>query len=766
MDDRTAKLLLQAGWVHQLTRRLVKDEHLAADIAQDTLVVGLARRDTTTPDNRGWLAGIARRLAVHAARRRRHRELSELVTARRADDDPERRADERLRLHELLSRAVRELPEPYRTAVALRFFDNLAPRAIARQRRQTAAAVRQQVHRGLLMLRARLDREYGERDAWLVPFAALLRQPRWLPARPSPTTVAVLVAAAALAVVVLTAWSAHRAAADGEPPAPVAPEAEPPPQALAPSVPETFARDHSALGAGPQDPRGHPDPATLTARVEAYLQPLVRMNLFAGSVLVAQGGRVLLQKGYGSADVAAGTANSPSTRFKLMSTSKTVTAVATLRLVQQGRLALRDPVGKHLGDWPAAWREVTVHDLLDHTSGIPNLETAWTQAERTAKVRGLPAWPAFLATLQPPPLASRPGTAAAYSNFNFELLGLVVERVGGQPFRSFVQREVLEPAGMRDTGFDDGSRAEGLAVGCCRGRDGAPEPSQQDMSVIQAAGGLWSTVGDLYRFDRALRSDALLGEAARRQLFAPRQGTYACGFETAPIHGHACLHHSGGANGYVANFLRFPDDDACVVVLSNFAFAPITRISGDLAALLFGIAVPMPVAVAASELEDCCGLYGTGQHRLLLRRLGDSLLAFDSWPGSERLGGRALIPLGHGRFTSAMGDAEYRFEGGKVATPYDELPRAAAGEAAWRQRLGRFRLEPAIGAEAELVAVGDGLQLQIRGGWPAVVELAPLGADRAIGLVAVDFGTLLQSDGERLRWTRADGAAVVLTPMR
>src|SRR5262245_13336147 len=204
-----ASLVQETAWVHRLARRLVRDEHLAADVAQDALVVGLrgSAPDDPAVTPRGWLAGIARRLALQALRRRREREIRELLAARVGTEDVEQRSAERLRVHEVLARAVRELPEPYRTAVTLRFFEGQSPAAIARTRGHTAEAVRQHVHRGLGMLRKTLDGEFGDRRAWLLAFVSLgLDRPRG-PALPiALTSLAAIVVLIALAVVVAVAW--------------------------------------------------------------------------------------------------------------------------------------------------------------------------------------------------------------------------------------------------------------------------------------------------------------------------------------------------------------------------------------------------------------------------------------------------------------------------------------------------------------------------------------------------------------------------------
>lgn len=163
----------EARWVHRLARGLLRDRHLAADVAQDALVVVLTGGHAAEPARRGWPLGITRRLAQNAVRRHLQRRELDLRAAQAADRDDEERSAYRLRVHEELTSAVRELPEPYRTAVTLRFYDQLAPRAIARRRSISAGAARQQVHRGLAMLRENLDARHGERARWVVLLCGL-----------------------------------------------------------------------------------------------------------------------------------------------------------------------------------------------------------------------------------------------------------------------------------------------------------------------------------------------------------------------------------------------------------------------------------------------------------------------------------------------------------------------------------------------------------------------------------------------------------------
>jgi CubicO group peptidase (beta-lactamase class C family) len=501
---------------------------------------------------------------------------------------------------------------------------------------------------------------------------------------------------------------------------------------------------------------------------------MTELGLFSGAVLVARDGAVI-EHACGMADVDAGVANTVDTRFKLMSVSKTITGVAVLQLSERERLRLEDPVAEHVVDWPKEWDAVTVHDLLDHTSGIPNLDVRWSAASRRLRDeggdRGLANVWRQLAPTVAQPLVAKPGTTHRYGNFNTILAGLVAETAAMRPYPELVRRRVLDPAGMTATGFDDGARHAGLAIGYFLGHDGRPTASEQNMAHIQPAGGFWSTVGDLYRFDRALRGDVLLGEEARKRLVTPRGKHtygYACCFRNSPIHGRPCVHHSGGNNGFVADFLRFVDDDACVVVLSNYAFAPIGRVSRDLAAMLFGLDVDIPVRVPTEALEACTGTYdqGRGVYRIV-RRSGNVLVALSVWPGVERVSGQMLMPLGGNRFKVAAGDAVVTFDDGgdrralvmgdTRITRRDQEPSGPSWTGTW---------ETASGEGARITPESGALRLRSDALWPSSAEIVPVSDDVALALIDPTGGAVLRRQGHSLRYQTYAGEVVELTRSR
>jgi len=521
-------------------------------------------------------------------------------------------------------------------------------------------------------------------------------------------------------------------------------------------------------------------PADLRAKVDAYLGSLVDLGMFSGAVLIAKDGHVLVEAAYGEADYGTHTPNQASTQFKLMSVSKSLTAIAAMRLMQAGKLDVTVPVGKYLPDWPAAWADVTVRQLLDHTSGIPNLELQWTLALSGGE-RGLAVWKALAPTLAGKALETKPGALFRYSNFNYVLVGCVLESATGKPYRDVLRAEVLEPAHLEHTGFDDGSRRPGLSLGYFRGVDGEPDASEQDMSRIQAAGGFFSTVGDLYRLDRALRGEDLLTARTRAYMVTPLRAAngYACGWINSPVEGHTCFQHSGGSNGYVADFLRFPEDDACVVVMSNFAFARITHISWELARLLFGKPATLGKRVPAGTLDGWGGVYlspATGRAAFVCRS-GKVLMVFNADGKSEQCVGDLLLPLADDRFLLPKSREIFRFAAGGEGRPAILRVEAFGGPIAlervdppvakWRRAVGEYSTE--IEEDGPLKIEGSDGRFVLRNRFgQGTFDLVLLTETMAIARYGGDGGSLvhLAREGDRvvgLRWQRPGGHDVRAT---
>ena len=243
-------------------------------------------------------------------------------------------------------------------------------------------------------------------------------------------------------------------------------------------------------------------PAQDIARMDQVVQSYVNNQSFMGSVLVARGSQVLLNKGYGSADLEWNIPNSPTTKFRLGSITKQFTAASILLLEQRGKLNINDPVKKYLPDAPAAWDKITVFHLLTHTSGIPS----FTSFPDYAKLEPFPTTAEQLvARFKDKPLDFAPGEKWSYSNSGYVLLGYLMEKITGASYEKFVSENIFVPLGMKDSGYDSNSAVIAhRASGYVHGTNGFENAGFIHMSVPHAAGALYSTTEDLLKWEQGL----------------------------------------------------------------------------------------------------------------------------------------------------------------------------------------------------------------------------------------------------------------------
>jgi CubicO group peptidase (beta-lactamase class C family) len=322
-------------------------------------------------------------------------------------------------------------------------------------------------------------------------------------------------------------------------------------------------------------PAGSAARAGTLASIAASLKRMAAAGRFSGDVLVAKNGRPVLQRHYGLANRATREPNRLGTRFNLASVGKTLTAVAVARLVDQGKLAFDDPIGRYLPELPSPMRALTVAQLLDHTSGLgdffenPSYER--TRPTLTSLARYLP-----LIVGSPPD--AQPG-AFHYSNSGYILLGLIVERVSGSDYYAFLRRQVFASAGMTHTAcLWRRHLGRGTAIGYSRLGSNTSELPPRGSS----AGGCYSTVGDLLAFANALVAHRLLSPGVTETITSPhvgdgRGGAYGYGFgiRFGRPGDPPTIWHNGGAPGVGAELDVNPGLGYTVVVLSNLGYPTI-----------------------------------------------------------------------------------------------------------------------------------------------------------------------------------------------
>jgi D-alanyl-D-alanine carboxypeptidase len=310
--------------------------------------------------------------------------------------------------------------------------------------------------------------------------------------------------------------------------------------------------------------------ADALAALADHAEERAQAGEFAGAVLVARHGKVLLQDAWGQAIRTAGVANTPATRFRIGSMNKMFTAVATLQLVEAGKLRLDDPIGRHLAGYPnkEVAAKVTVRHLLTHTGGTGDIFGPEFEKHRL-QLREHRDYLKLYGSRAP---AYEPGGRFEYSNYGFVLLGALIEHVSGMSYYDYVDDHLFRRAGMRSTGsLAESVEVPGRAVGYMRpSPDDAWEPNTSTLPWRgTAAGGGYSTVGDLLRFAQALDSGRLLSKATLAEATRPHQQQYGYGFDVQGQGRLASYGHGGGAPGMNGELRVFPQLGYVVVALSN-----------------------------------------------------------------------------------------------------------------------------------------------------------------------------------------------------
>ena len=354
--------------------------------------------------------------------------------------------------------------------------------------------------------------------------------------------------------------------------------------------------------ANPQTPEATP----VTTNLDNYLSRLERSDSLSGTVLVARDGHIIFEHSYGKANVELGAPNHNDTRYRIFSTTKQFTAAAVLILAGDGRIDLHASVLKYLPELPAEWHAATVQEMLTHTSGIPNEENAWAQTFMQNDVKTQLANLALVAPkLAGHPLTDPPGTRWRYNNFAYDLLACIVARVSKQGYASFVRQHIFTPAGMLDAGFDDRRQAEGgMYVGSASvprlasGYNGTPGDLMTafpQMFASRGAGGIYATAEDLFHYDNAIAAGRIVQPELERQAIDSAFSTgpdasYGYGWMISRKDGITLIHHSGGTNGYVADYARYPASHICIVVLTNRGFTSVSPIRDAIFRMVSGTA--------------------------------------------------------------------------------------------------------------------------------------------------------------------------------
>lgn len=410
------------------------------------------------------------------------------------------------------------------------------------------------------------------------------------------------------------------------------------------------------------------DNQALAREMNAYLQAYLEAGFFMGSVLVANGDDVLLSQGFGMANLEHNVPNIAPTKFRLASVSKQFTATAIMQLQEAGLLDVNNSISRYLPDYPNG-NSITIHHLLNHTSGIPSFTGFPDYVE---KMRIKKTTDELIAWFSDKPLEFTPGEQFEYSNSGYVVLTKIIETISGQSYPEYLQQHIFAPLGMNDSGYDHLELVlPNRASGYVSSGEGYKNAAFIDMSLPSGAGGLYSTVEDLYKWDRALYIDSIINESSKNAMFAPtvknnletNPETYcAYGWFSNVYCGRDRVFHHGGINGFSTSISRYLNEKAVIIVLCNLVTAASSAIANDLAAILFGESYEMPKKRQAIEVDPAIYEAYVGEYQLstneALTITTEAQRIFTQFAGEKIM---EIFPESETKFFLKVVDAQFTF---------------------------------------------------------------------------------------------------------
>lgn len=305
------------------------------------------------------------------------------------------------------------------------------------------------------------------------------------------------------------------------------------------------------------------------------------------AVLVVRDGQPVLTRVYGLADVANNVPVTADTNFRLASLTKQFTAMCILMLVDRGELTLEQKITDVFPDFPEYGRNVSIRNLLQHTSGLIDYED-FVPEDSPVQVTDSGVLDIMR---QQDTLYFEPGTQYRYSNSGYAVLAMMIEKVSGQPFAQFLHANIFQPLGMNTTvAYQDGiSVVSNRAYGYTVDESGVRGSDQSPWSAVLGDGGIYSSLNDLFKWDQALYTERLIPAGLFEQALTPNLEDYGFGWRIDDFHGFRRTHHSGSTSGFRNFIQRFPEQGLTVIALTNRRDPEVDPLAESVARLYLGL---------------------------------------------------------------------------------------------------------------------------------------------------------------------------------
>lgn len=434
--------------------------------------------------------------------------------------------------------------------------------------------------------------------------------------------------------------------------------------------------------------------------------------------LVAENGKIIYQRAYGMADIELNVPMKMDMVFRLGSISKQFTAISILQLMEKGKLGLQDQITTHVPDYPADGKKITIEHLLTHTSGIVNITGMKNFGDIKRKDLNTAEVVDFFKN---EPLEFEPGTKWNYSNSGYILLGYIIERVSGMPFAQYLEENIFKPCQMSSSFLDDDGRIiKNRTSGYAKKDDRTVNADFISMTIPHGAGGIVSTVEDLYRWNRALINYKMvtkntLEKAFKRHKLADGKETdYGYGWFFLNIQGYPTVEHGGGIEGFLTSSIYLPSKDVFVAVFSNSTGQSPEFVAAKLAAVTLGKPYSYKeVALDKSLQEVYVGVYENEEGTLMNIRLENDKM-FAEFPDGNSI---QMKPYDKGKYfyhdffstmefnhstdkksytVNAVGRFEKTITWKKTEKPFKSKAEVEVSEAILEQYVGEYQVEPSF----------------------------------------------------------------------
>lgn len=340
--------------------------------------------------------------------------------------------------------------------------------------------------------------------------------------------------------------------------------------------------------------KGNTQEDSVKVNLEKVVATYCQQEKFTGTVLVAKKGNLLLHKGYGFRDATKKIPNTIHSIYQVASIAKQFTAAVVLSLQEKGKLSVDDKLSKYYPNYPNG-DKISIKHLLSHSSGIFNYteNKAFMAGDQSAPV----SLADMIALFKDVPLTFEPGTRFRYSNSGYTLLGYIIERITGKSYQETLEATLLQPLKLAHSGYDYGALTDtNKSIGYQQYSSESYDPAiKVHSSILYTTGALYSTTSDLYHWHKQLIKNSFLNASSTESMYTPYAGPYGFGWQIDSLFGRKRVSHSGSVAGFKSNISRIPDDDVCIIVLSNSSSSQVGQLTMTLLSILYNKPYELPI---------------------------------------------------------------------------------------------------------------------------------------------------------------------------